>query len=1419
MVSGDLKLESLLSQVKRMEEYQELEELAQRTVEAMAEHDDLKALHQNLRGHFLGTSSMTKIEKAFLKSLVQAGELPCDVAVQEVIKVWSVLEQEAPPEYDSHLMQVLGLPSTPLNSVSGEVEGRLWGTHRGVEIRVLPNNFSGVSGVMVGKGRKDQPDSLFTAERLEKLNKDMVKHMLSGRRLYVTLGNEEWAKELIDTLDLPAGGSPSLSEWRLGLKKLFSKPLTLNLAGVILKTLTLHRPGHLGNFVRSFMCCALETFQKSAGAELLPMALPRGGREESELIAALSESAFAPGPLTDEELVSYEEKAKDLGKEAWLWLQIALMNALYCGGGTSRVLTETMAYPKDWTDAQQEVVKRQREMAAAWVQSEDDKLVVGSWDQLAEDLDHIYTGGRVSKSYPLTLEAIRPTTPGKDQAGRIELAEVVSEEMKPYVLDPGLVRIPDDEVVHPRTSASVQVSSQQEWDRIVEYLVEARMLEREKPEETLRYKGVAVRNGAFGVHKGWILKEDQTWLRSLRLIINLIPSNGFQRRVPTKPSQKMGYGPSWGALYLHDDEVLLCCAEDQKHCFHIYRPGYAWRGYFVLNRKASGAAFNDGITEAAFPRVRSAPMGWNNVVDFIQDGFESLARKAQLDPGRMVRMGEPSPLCPLTTPRDFFSFYVDNFDQFKVVWQTKVGIYEERPSDEQLALREEMTQLGIGRDPRKAAEGTKTWSSLGAEVNGEKGWIGSSLKFRRALLGANIKILGEDKVPCYSVNLQSVISKNMHSVQYQRALAALFDRLYVEMNQHDGKVLSNMAKDELWLLSMGLPMHWMNQRARVNGQVYATDASEDGGGACVTTGLTKWGHSRVHTLAHESGGTEGQAADPILVVECFAGMGGLKQALDLLGVVPMGVIAIDSNTVCAKVVRQQTRHVVWYAKIEDITLEEVKEWRRRYPRVKKVLLGGGWPCVNHSQLNVHRQGPEATTSQLLDRMLEVRDYLRQASKEVGLPEWEIMEMYENVVMDARDYKVQTSKIGFGGVFLEAAMVGRVRRPRIYWLKNLPFVPGLEGTCIQNEKMRTEDYYLPAIHIDTERPPLAWFLNEGSRKWEAEDEAFPTLTRPHPRKEPPSSPAGLDSASQKALARWRGDNYRLQPYWYEAKNMVLDKNGPRKLLPAEQLRLMGFPSTHLELKSKLSNDAKGQLIGNSFSAIAVARLLACLVTNEEEAQRHHLTMLLWQVWHRNEERVAKEDKPWKLRFGSSAVDAVGVGSLRQEVSSLAGLPPRQCIDPERRLTDEELLVYLLTRNGSSRGTDIRIDFGQPYSVGELTRHSIDPSSWTWKVLMSYAWKNKDQHINVLEMVAVLDLLRKLSRNSKGHESRLVVLVDNQVSLSVLTKGRSSAKALQLPLRRVAAVTLASGLIVCYGWVKSKWNPADGPSRWASRHRVA
>ena len=136
----------------------------------------------------------------------------------------------------------------------------------------------------------------------------------------------------------------------------------------------------------------------------------------------------------------------------------------------------------------------------------------------------------------------------------------------------------------------------------------------------------------------------------------------------------------------------------------------------------------------------SAPMGWNNVVDFIQDGFENLGKRAGLIPSHIIKMNEPSPLAPLVTPRTFHSFYVDNYDELHVVWETDVGIYEGKPSDSQVRLRRERERIGVERDPQKAAENSKSWTSLGAEVDGIAGRVGSSLKFRRALLGANLSV-------------------------------------------------------------------------------------------------------------------------------------------------------------------------------------------------------------------------------------------------------------------------------------------------------------------------------------------------------------------------------------------------------------------------------------------------------------------------------------------------------------------------------------------------------------------------------------------------------------------------------------------------------------------------------------------------------
>ena len=295
----------------------------------------------------------------------------------------------------------------------------------------------------------------------------------------------------------------------------------------------------------------------------------------------------------------------------------------------------------------------------------------------------------------------------------------------------------------------------------------------------------------------------------------------------------MGYSPLWGQMVVLEDEVVMSYGEDQRHCFHIYKPGPKWRGWFVLSKKAAGWAFNDGKLEGAYPRIKTAPMGWSNAVDFVQSGLEMMGSQAGMTISHAVRMGDSLPALPLDTPRTYFSWYVDNWDSFKIIAKSEVAEYEGKPSDEQLKLLQVFQVWDVGRDPKKSAEGTLTWSSLGAEVDGKRGLVGSNTKFRRGVLGSTINLLRSEKIRPDSQELQALVSKHMHTVQFCRPLACTFDHLYREVaNPGGGGNLSELGRDELILLSCLLPQHWLNQHRKPSGTVFATDASEEGGGAC-----------------------------------------------------------------------------------------------------------------------------------------------------------------------------------------------------------------------------------------------------------------------------------------------------------------------------------------------------------------------------------------------------------------------------------------------------------------------------------------------------------------------------------------------------------------------------------------------------------
>lgn len=99
---------------------------------------------------------------------------------------------------------------------------------------------------------------------------------------------------------------------------------------------------------------------------------------------------------------------------------------------------------------------------------------------------------------------------------------------------------------------------------------------------------------------------------------------------------------------------------------------------------------------------------------------------------------------------------------------------------------------------------------------------------------------------------------------------------------------------------------------------------------------------------------------------------------------------------------------------------------------------------------------------------------------------------------------------------------------------------------------------------------------------------------------------------------------------------------------------------------------------------------------------------------------------------------------------------------------------------------------------------------WSTIISKRW-NHEQHINVLELRAVLLLLHWLMSYPSVLSSRVFCLVDSSVAFFTLWKGRSSSPQLLFVLRKISALLLASDITLLCGWIPSVVNPADHPSR--------
>lgn len=75
--------------------------------------------------------------------------------------------------------------------------------------------------------------------------------------------------------------------------------------------------------------------------------------------------------------------------------------------------------------------------------------------------------------------------------------------------------------------------------------------------------------------------------------------------------------------------------------------------------------------------------------------------------------------------------------------------------------------------------------------------------------------------------------------------------------------------------------------------------------------------------------------------------------------------------------------------------------------------------------------------------------------------------------------------------------------------------------------------------------------------------------------------------------------------------------------------------------------------------------------------------------------------------------------------------------------------------------------------------------------------------------MLRLVTRLAR--QGISGRIAVLVDSNVVCCAASKGRSSAKSLLRILCRISAICVLCGIYLVFGYVPSRLNPSDDPTR--------
>ena len=1059
----------------------------------------------------------------------------------------------------------------------------------------------------------------------------------------------------------------------------------------------------------------------------------------------------------------------------------------------------------------------------------DDKERVGvprtplhDWDQEIKDLSISYTGEVVEKAKWVTLEQILPGLPSPEHGGLVNILELVPPDIAEALQHPERLIREDwpEQMPKPRV-----LCEDAEWDRVVEALFQRNIVQ---PIDTFVQVGEDhVLNGVFGVPKAD--KKLPSGEEVLRLIIDLRASNWLLHQLDGD-TQTLTGAASFQRIMVSEGEELLVSGEDLVSAFYLFALPACWAPFMALGKSVPGRCVGRPEEEWSFVGLSVLPMGWHSSVGIMQAAHRRIALGSPLRGGAgLSRLAEISrtAVFPDLDEGAGWSIYLDDTTILEKLSAQAVADLEGRPPKEQEQLRCAYEWWGIPTNPQKALVRCQKAERLGALIDGKRGVLRTTTKRSLDLISLGTWIRGQKWVP--RKTLQVYAGKAVHILQFRRCLFSCLDVLFRAIAHGPSNCpVTEELRSEMFVLEVLLPLTQCDLKAAVDPIVTASDACETGAGVCYASRLTRAGEEEVKQIL-ETGEVQGRTAvaDPtqlgeeekVLIIDLFAGIGGLTLSLEKAGVhwCHLGIVEKDPD--CRRLLRRTYPGATFHSDVTRFGKKEISDLIKKVPGITGVVVGGGSPCQGLSRLSSKRRHFDDERSSLF---FEASRIFREVDEVAAEKKLWVLKMLENVVADPADIREMSRELKMQPTLVDAQYLSRARRPRLFWLSVEP-VSVDDVEVVQHQEYRQLVYKAKV-------EPLALFLQDQC-EWEAglrdEKARFPTFTRCIARARPPPDPAGLSETEAGARARWEGDLFRYPPYTYKDEYMVLTPECVLRPLVAEEREiLMGYQPGHTsrllkkppssEGERRAAEDMQCSAIGNSFHTNSVACLLDHALATMGLKTRKGVEEIVQSSMARQATRCQATEPPLVEDSEQSQLgredDSISVGgALKAEEMERRGRSAKLLADElhdEKKLSS--LLVSAYVRRQEFRGSDVRLDISALYRPDSFPRGSVEPHRWIWHRSHSFPFKGGD-HINVLELRALVHTFEWRLRNHAFGGCRALHLTDSQVALAVSTKGRSSSQSLNRILRKFAALQIAGGVWPLLAYVESAKNPADGPSR--------